>query len=56
VKLRELRQEVRSLVVLGMRPGLLPDEVAFIRKLELSARADVKVLLNVLHYVRGRRE
>jgi hypothetical protein len=44
-ELRELRQEVRSLVVLSMRPDLLPDEAAFVRSLEQSARADVKVLL-----------
>jgi hypothetical protein len=51
-ELRELRQEVRSLVVLGMRPDLLPDEAAFVRRLEGSARADVNVLLKALQHIR----
>ena len=44
-ELRDLREEVRSLVVLGMRPDLLPDEVEFIQNLERSARAEIKSLL-----------
>ena len=51
-ELRDLRQEVRSLVVLGMRPDLLPDEAAFVRRLEQSARADINVLLKTLQCVR----
>lgn len=51
-ELSELRQEVRSLVVLGMRPDLLPDESAFVRRLERSARADVNVLLKALQHIR----
>lgn len=54
-QLRELRQEVRSLVVLGMRPDLLPDEVEFIRNLESSARAEVKLLLKTLQHVNERK-
>jgi hypothetical protein len=50
--LRELRQEVRSLVVLGMRPDLLPDEAAFVRRLERLARADVNALLKALQHIR----
>jgi hypothetical protein len=51
-QLKDLREEVRSLVVLGMRPDLLPDEVAFIRSLERSARAEAKLLLKALQHVR----
>lgn len=50
--LDESRQEVRSLVVLGMRPDLLPDEVAFIRNLERSARAEGKLLSKALQHVK----
>jgi hypothetical protein len=50
-ELRDLRQEVRSLVVLSMRPDLLPDEAAFVRRLEQSARADVNALLKALQHV-----
>ena len=51
-ELRDLRQEVRGLVVLGMRPNLLPDEVAFIRNLERSARAEVKLLSETLQHLK----
>ena len=51
-ELRDLRQEVRSLVVLGMRPDLLPDEIAFIRNLERSARADAKLVRRALQHVK----
>jgi hypothetical protein len=53
-QLRDLRQEVRILVVLGMRPDLLPDEVEFIRNLESSVRAEVKLLLRTLQHFNER--
>jgi hypothetical protein len=49
-QLKDLRQEVRSLVVLGMRPDLLPDAVAFIGRLEQSARAEAKLLRKALQH------
>jgi hypothetical protein len=51
-QLSDLRQEVRNLVVLGMRPDLLPDEAAFIRNLERSARAEAKLLSKALQHVK----
>jgi hypothetical protein len=51
-ELSDLRQEVRALVVLAMRPDLGPDEAEFVRMLERSARADVKVRLKTLQHVR----
>ena len=53
-QLRDLRKEVRNLVVLGMRPDLLPAEVEFIRNLERSARADVKLLLKAIKHGKER--
>ena len=55
-QLKDLRQEVRSLVVLGMRPDLLPDEVAFIGRLEQSARAEVSLLRKALQHVNGQQQ
>jgi hypothetical protein len=35
-----------------MRPDLLPDEAAFIRNLERSARAEAKLLSKALQHVK----
>ena len=53
-QLRDLRAEVRNLVVIGMRPDLLPEEVEFVRNLERSARADAKLLLKVIRHGKER--
>lgn len=55
-ELKDLREEVHSLVVLGMRPDLLPDEVKFIGNLERSARAEVKLLFKALQRVKDRQK
>jgi hypothetical protein len=36
------RQEVRNLIVMAMRPNLLPEEVHLVECLERSARAEVE--------------
>jgi hypothetical protein len=41
-KIASVRQEVRNLTVMGMRPDLQPHQAELIRNLERSARAEVK--------------
>ena len=56
--LRELvdaRQEVRNLVVMGMRPDVSEEEREVIRNLERSARAKVKLSFKALAYHREQR-
>ncbi len=53
-RLKDVRQEVRNLVVLGMAPQLLPSELEVVRNLERSARAEVKLLLKAIDYERSR--
>jgi hypothetical protein len=42
-ELKNVRQEVRNLTVMGMRPNLLPAEVELVKNLERSARAEAKL-------------
>jgi hypothetical protein len=41
--LADARREVRNLIVMGMKPGLTTAKAELIRKLERSARAEVKL-------------
>ena len=41
--LEAVRQEVRNLIIMGMRPDISPEERALIRNLERSARAEAKL-------------
>ncbi len=50
-ELKDARQEVRNLVVIGMRPHLLPAEAELVRNLERSARAEVKLRRKYLDWV-----
>ena len=49
-ELANTRREVRNLQVLGMRPDLPPEKVEFIRRLERSARAEVKLRLKAIEH------
>jgi hypothetical protein len=42
-KIASRRQEVRNLQVLALRPGHSPEKLEFLRNLERSARAEVKL-------------
>jgi len=50
-KLASVRQEVRNLTVMGMRPDLPPEKAELVRNLERSARASAKLRLRHLDYV-----
>jgi len=50
-KLVDTRQEVRNLIVMGMRPNLTPEKAELIRNLERSARAEAKLRHRHLEYV-----
>jgi hypothetical protein len=50
-KLADTRQEVRNLIVMGMRPNLTPEKAELIRNLERSARAEAKLRHRHLEYV-----
>ena len=51
-KLKGVRQEVRNLQVLQMRPNQPPEKLALLRDLEMSARAEVKLRLKALEHGR----
>jgi hypothetical protein len=51
--LRDTRQEVRNLTVMAMSPDLSPEKADLIRALERSARAEVKLRLKHLRWLRG---
>jgi hypothetical protein len=48
--LRGVRQEVRNLQVLQMRPGQSAEKLAHLADLERSARAEVKLRIKALKY------
>jgi hypothetical protein len=48
-KLADARQEVRNLTVLAMYPDLTAEEAEVARKLERSARAEVKLRIEALN-------
>src|SRR5262245_7410964 len=49
-KLDSVRREVRNLMVMGMDPKQTPDQAAFIKQLELSARAETRLRTMALEY------
>ena len=51
-ELKDARQEVRNLCVMSMRPNLPPSKVELLKNLERSARAEVKLRLKHLRWLR----
>jgi hypothetical protein len=54
-ELRAVRQEVRNLQVLAMRPNLSAEKLELVRNLERSARAEVKLRLEALNHAKQTR-
>jgi hypothetical protein len=52
-KLKGVRQEVRNLQVLQMRPGQSAEKLKLLAELERSARAEVKLRVKALAYARS---
>jgi hypothetical protein len=52
--LRDVRQEVRNLQVMQMRPGQSAEKLALLRELEMSARAETKLRQKALDHARKR--
>ena len=48
--LKNARQEVRNLQVMQMKPGHAPEKLELLRRLESSARAEVKLRRKALAY------
>jgi hypothetical protein len=42
-EMKDCRQEVRNLTIMGMRPGQSPQEKEILHQLERSARAELKL-------------
>jgi hypothetical protein len=53
-KLRSVRREVRNLTVMGMDPKQPADQLAVIRELEQSARAEQRLRKMALEYALSR--
>src|SRR5262245_48422996 len=51
-KLDSVRREVRNLTVMGMDPSQPPDQVALIKELERSARAEMRLRTKALEYAK----
>jgi hypothetical protein len=51
-ELKEARHEVRNLTVMAMRPDLLPSKVELIKRMERSARVEVKLRLMHLRWLK----
>jgi hypothetical protein len=51
--LRGVRQEVRNLQVMQMRPGQSPEKLKHLSDLERSARAEVKPRVKALAYAKS---
>jgi hypothetical protein len=49
-KLAGVRREVRNLTVMGMDPSQPPDQMALIKQLEISARAEQRLRKMALDY------
>jgi hypothetical protein len=49
-KLDSVRREVRNLTVMGMDPKQPPDQMALIKQLEISARAEQRLRKMALDY------
>jgi hypothetical protein len=54
-ELRAVRQEVRNLQVLAMRPNQSAEKLELLRNLERSARAEVKLRLKALNQAKQTR-
>jgi hypothetical protein len=54
-ELRAVRQEVRNLQVLAMRPNQSAEKLELLRNLERSARAEVKFRLKALNHAKQTR-
>jgi hypothetical protein len=54
-KLKGVRQEVRNLQVMQMRPGQSAEKLKLLADLERSARAEVKLRLKALAHARSQR-
>jgi hypothetical protein len=52
-KLRGVRQEVRNLQVMQMRPGQSAEKLKHLSDLERSARAEVKLRVKALAYAKA---
>jgi hypothetical protein len=52
-KLKGVRQEVRNLQVMQMRPGLSAEQLKHLADLERSARAEVKLRLKGIAYTKS---
>jgi hypothetical protein len=52
-ELKGVRQEVRNLQVMQMRPGQSAQKLRFLADLERSARAETKLRLKALEYARS---
>jgi hypothetical protein len=55
-KLARVRQEVRNLQVLAMRPGQTRAELQLLAELERSARAEVKLRLKAIEHAKSKSE
>ena len=53
--LSDTRQEVRNLTVKAMSPDLSPEKAELVRALERSARAEVKLRLKHLRWLKTHR-
>jgi hypothetical protein len=52
-KLKGVRQEIRNLQVMQMRPGQSAEKLKLLSELERSARAEVKLRLKALEYAKS---
>lgn len=51
-RLADARREVSNLIVIAMHPDLTPEKREIVRKLERSARAEVRLRLKALEYAK----
>ena len=49
-KMRECRQEIRNLTIMGIKPDLTLEKKAFLHDLERSARAELKLRHKAIEY------
>ena len=52
-KLDSVRREVRNLTVMSMQPHQPPDQLAVIKNLEHSARAELRLRVMALEHAKG---
>jgi hypothetical protein len=56
LELRAVRQEVRNLQVLAMRPGQTTEKLQLLAELERSARAEVKLRWKAIEHAKSESE